>query len=256
VLSGLFDFPAELLVVIIFVPLAWVGALVLWRWRRQGLRTTLTDPHTVLVLAVGMLAASYILWWLLIVPEEKLWIRRIIPGMLSLHLLYLFMVAWLVRVVQAARRAGDREAGPAPRTVVGAALAALVLVAATMGPYASIKVAGNTGDMLGGEQAWLDANRDAAAHIEAHAEHQFYGDEWWSAPVVSLMAQTDFLNLGASDFCGLDLERDRLVWDSYAKSIRSQDPWTRDGQLVFDEVESFDTFITIYAVGPAPGTCG
>jgi hypothetical protein len=257
VLSGLFDFPAELLVVILFVPLVWVGALVLCRWRRQGLRTTLTDPHTVMVLAVGMLAASYILWWLLIVPEEKLWIRRIIPGMLSLHLLYLFMAAWLVRVGQAAWRAGDRdEGGPAPRMVVGAALAALVVVAATMGPYASIKVAGNTGDLLGGEQAWLDANRDAAAHIEAHAEHQFYGDEWWSAPVVSLMAQTDFLNLGASDFCGLDLERDRLVWDSYAKSIRSQDPWTRDGRLVFDEVESFGTFITIYAVGPAPGTCG
>jgi hypothetical protein len=255
VLSGLFDFPAELLVVIIFVPLGWVGALVLWRWRRQGLRTTLADPHTVMVLAVAMLAASYILWWLLIVPEEKLWIRRIIPGMLSIHLLYLFMVAWLVRVGLAARRADGPAGGPAPRTVVGAVAATLVVVAATMGPYASIKVGDNTGDLLSGENAWLDANRDAAAHIEANAEHQYYGDEWWSAPVVSLMAQTDFLNLGASDFCGLDPERDRLVWDSYAKSIRSQDPWTRDGRLVFDEVESFGTFITIYAVGPAPGSC-
>ncbi len=257
VLSGLFDFPAELLLVILFLPLAWAVGLFLWRWRGQGLRRTLTDPYMVTVLMVGVLAASYVLWWMILVPDNKAWIRRIIPGVLAIHLLYLFMVPWLVRAVRAALGLrGATTSLASSRTLPAiAAFTGIALIAVTAGAYAWDKVVENTEALVLGEEPWLEANRDAADYIQANDDLQYFGDEWWSAPVVSLMSSTDFMNLGVSDFCSLDPARDRLVWDSYAMTIRSQDPWTRDGKLVFDEMASFGSFVTIYAVGPAPDLC-
>jgi hypothetical protein len=257
VLSRLFDLPAELLLVFLLLPLAWVGALVIWRWRRDGLRGALADPHLVMVLIVGVLAASYVLWWLLILPEHRLWIRRILPGMIATHLLYLFMVGWTIRMgrdalwarrVHAASTAGWRR--PAVITAVAA-----VAVAVGAGPFMVDKVPDNTRDLLRGEPQWLEANEDAAAYVEANDDQRYYGDEWWSAPVISLMSGTDFRNLGNTALCSLDQRRDRLVWDRDAKTIRSHDPWTRGGRLVYDEVASFGPYVTIYAVGPAPGKC-
>ena len=254
ILSGYVDFPAELLLVLVFGPLALVAALVAWRWRRHGLRGALGDPALVLVLTVGALAASYILWWMFIVPDNKAWIRRIMPGLLALHLLYLLLVPWLVRLGRAvwgrAERAGS--SGLARFTLAGALLAVVVLAV----PYLSIRYFYTTGDLVAAEQEWLDANRDAAAYIKANADQRYFGDEWWSAPVVSLMSHTGFYNLGDADFCSLDADRDRLVWDRYAMTIRSQDPWDREGQLTYDAVASFGSDVVIYAVGPAPGTCG
>jgi hypothetical protein len=129
ILSGYVDFPAELLLVVVFGPLALVAALFARRWRRHGLRGALGDPALVLVLTVGALAASYILWWMFIVPDNKAWIRRIMPGLLALHLLYLLLVPWLVRLGRAVWGRADR-AGPsalARLTLAGALLAVVVL---------------------------------------------------------------------------------------------------------------------------------
>ncbi|HSJ19743.1 MAG TPA: hypothetical protein VK964_04125 [Nocardioidaceae bacterium] len=259
VLARLADFPAELLLVVLFLPLAWVCGLVVWRCREQGVRTALADPTTVLVLLVGVMAASYILWWMLLLPDNKLWIRRIMPGVLALHLLYLLLVPWLIRGVRDAlrRSRGDAITSSLGRVPVIGAVAALLVIAATALPYGWQKVEGNTRATLDdpGQQAWLDATEAAAEYVQENGQHRYYGDEWWSAPVVSLMSGTDFHNLGVTDFCSFDPARDRLVWDYDAKRIRSHDPWTRDGKLVYDEVASFGDFVTIYSVGPAPGRC-
>jgi hypothetical protein len=257
VLSRQVDLPAELLLIALFLPLAWVGGLVLWRWREQGLRRTLTDPTVAVLLMVSALAASYIGWWMLLVPENKLWIRRMIPGLLALHLLYVFLVPWLFRQGRSSLRRRQSEAASALTRWVpaAAAAAAVVLIGVTMLPYAASRVNGNTRALVDGDDAWLDATRRAAAYVDERDGQRFFGDEWWSAPVVSLMSGTDFHNLGDSDFCSLDPNRDRLVWDYDAMTIRSRDPWTRDGALAFDEVAAFGPFVSIYSVGPAPGRC-
>jgi hypothetical protein len=69
------------------------------------------------------------------------------------------------------------------------------------------------------------------------------------------MSHTGFYNLGDADFCSLDPARDRLVWDQYAMTIRSQEPWDRGGQLAYEVVASFGSDVTIYSVGPTSGTC-
>jgi hypothetical protein len=252
-LSGYVDFPAELLLVVVFVPLVLVAAVVAWRWRDQGLRSTLSDPAVVLVLTVGALAASYILWWTFVVPDNKAWIRRIMPGLLALHLLYLLLVPWLVRIARALWRHPESVGRSLVRLAPAAALVGVIALGV---PYVSIRSWYTTGDLVAAEQAWLDANRDAAAYVQANADQRYFGDEWWSAPVVSLMSHTGFYNLGDADFCALDPARDRLVWDHYAMTIRSQDPWDRGGKLTYEPVASFGSDVTIYSVGPAPGTCG
>lgn len=257
VLSRLVDYPAELLLVVLFLPLAWIGGLFVWRWRRDGLRETLSEPHMVAMLTTGVIAASYLLWWLLLLPEAKLWIRRIMPGLLALHLLYLFFVPWAVRVGRdLIRRYRDGELSVSARVLPLAALGVtLALVAVVPANYARDQIDGATRGLLEGQESWLDANEAAASYIESHDDLRYYGDEWWSAPVISLMSDTGFYNLGQTDICTLDPDRDRLVWDYDAKTIRSQEPWTRDGRLVYEQVAAFGWFVTIYSVGPAPGQC-
>jgi hypothetical protein len=253
ILSGYVDFPAELLLVVVFAPLALVAALVVWQSREHGFRHALCDPALVLLLTVGALAASFTLWWMFVVPDEKAWIRRIMPGLLALHLLYLLLVPWLVKLGRAVWPRTGRTPAPLPPRF---ALAGVVVVVAALAvPYLSVRSFYTAGDLVSAEEEWLDANRDAAAYIQANDDQRWFGDEWWSAPVVSLMSHTGFYNLGDADFCSLDPERDRLVWDHYAMTIRSQDPWDRSGQLAYERVASFGDDVVIYAVGPAPGTC-
>ena len=259
ILSGLVDYPAELLLVVLFLPPAWVGALVLWRCRQQGVRRTLSDPATVLLFLLASVAVAYISWWMILLPDNKLWIRRMIPGLLALNLLYLFLVPWLVRAVQAGRR--RRRAGGTSASArwvpVAAPVATLVAVGLVVAPYGWDQLDGNSRAMVDApaQEAWLDATRDAAAYIQENSDKRYHGDAWWSAPVVSLTSGTDFYNLSETDLCALDPARDRLVWDHDAKTIRSRDPWTRGDKLVFEEVASFAEFVTIYSVEPSPGWC-
>jgi 4-amino-4-deoxy-L-arabinose transferase-like glycosyltransferase len=276
VLSGHVDFPAELLLVVLFLPMVWAAAVLLWRWRTRGLEATLSDPASALLLVMASLAAAYVLWWMLFVPEAKLWIRRIYPGMLAVQLLYLLMLPWLLEVGRSAlaraRGTGTGTGDPADEAsaaakgritlppallrwgpAVGLA-ATVVLVAATALPYTARKLDGNTRSLVEvkGQDAWLHANQDAADYIEDHPDDRFYGDEWWSAPVISVMADTPFHNLGDSDFCSLDPDRDRLVWDLDAHNIRSPEPWTRDDALAYEEVAAYGGYVTIYSVAPGP----
>ena len=258
VLSDQVNFPAELLVMVLFLPLLWVAGLLLWRWRRYGIRRALADRTMAVELMLAGIAGSYIGWWMLIIPDNRLWIRRIIPGLLALNLLYLFFIPWLVRVGRASlQHRRDHGAGGLPRWVFGTAAATgLVLVAVAALPYFGARVDDNTRALRKGDAAWLTATDDAAAYVDAHDELTFYGDEWWSAPVVALMSARDFYNLGKADLCSLDPARDRLVWDVDAMTIRSAEPWTRNGSLVYEQVATFGPFVRIYAVGPAPGRCG
>jgi len=258
VLSDQVNFPAELLVMVLFLPLLWVAGLLLWRWRRYGIRRALADRTMAVELMLAGIAGSYIGWWMLIIPDNRLWIRRIIPGLLALNLLYLFFIPWLVRVGRASlQHRRDHGAGGLPRWVFGTAAATgLVLVAVAALPYFGARVDDNTRALRKGDAAWLTATDDAAAYVDAHDELTFYGDEWWSAPVVALMSDRDFYNLGKADLCSLDPARDRLVWDVDAMTIRSAEPWTRNGSLVYEQVATFGPFVRIYAVGPAPGRCG
>jgi hypothetical protein len=257
VLSGFVDVPAALLLGVVFLPLALAAGVLAWRWRTRGLRATLSDPAMVLLLVVAVFTASYFLWWLLLVPDNKAWIRRILPGLLGLHLLYLLLVTWVVRLVRAVRApAGSGGGTHRPRSALGIAGAGLALAVVVAGvPYGAFRAGASAVDLGRAEQAWLDANREAAAYIRAHPEQRYYGDEWWSAPVLSLMSHRGFYNLGDADVCSLDPARDRLVWDHYAMTIRSRLPWTRGDKLAYRLVERFGSDVEIYSVGPGPGHC-
>jgi hypothetical protein len=261
VLSDVVDFPPALLAAVLVMPLLWVVGLLVWRWRGQGLRRTVTDPSMVLPLVLGTLVVSYVGWWLLLLPDGKLWVRRMAPGLLALHLLYLLLVAWSARVGPGVvkRHWGERSRSRTSWVVaLGAVGAMVVLVGTTTLPYAWGRLQHTTQDLVNGQQHWLEANREAAAYVEQHDEHRFHGDGWWSAPVVSLMSGTGFHRLDDLDpdgLCSLDPARDRVVWDHDAKGIGAPEPHDRDGTLAFEAKARFDGFVTIYAVGPAPGRC-
>lgn len=256
VLSQQVDWPAELLVIAFTVPMLVIAGLVLWRVRQRGFRRTMTDPSVALLLVLGVLAASYIGWWVFLIPDAKLWIRRMIPGLLALHLLYFLLIPHVVRSGRSWLRRSKGQRAIQARIAAGSmALGVVLMTGVAMTPYAWENIRANTRGLLNGQEAWLDATEEAAAYVEANGDKRFYGDGWWSAPVVSLMSGTGFHDLTETAICSLDLERDRLVWDRDAKMIRSTEPWDRDGAIVFEEMADFGSWVTIYAMGPASGEC-
>ncbi|HEY8547096.1 MAG TPA: hypothetical protein VIL36_18680, partial [Acidimicrobiales bacterium] len=235
------DYPAPLVAVVLFLPLVWVAAVVGRRWRREGLRPALANPHLVVLLMLAGLAGTYVLWWLCLLPEAKLWIRRMLPGLVALHVLYLAMVPALVGV---ARRS---EAG---RGLRAAAVAGLVAVAAIVLPYGWGRLDRTVPDLVDGERAWLAAEEGAADDVRAGDDLRWYGDGWWSAPAVSLLADRDLLDLTEieDEPCAMDPDRDRLVWDLDARLIAGR-PATRGGKFTFTEVADHGGRVRIYAIG-------
>jgi len=235
-------FPAPLVAVVLFLPLVWVAAVVVRRWRQAGPGAVLRDPHLSVLVMLAGLAGTYILWWLCLLPEAKLWIRRMLPGLVALHVLYLFMVPALVAGVR------RRDQGRWRRL---AGVAGLLAVVAVVVPYGWGRLDRNGHDLVEGQRQWLAAEEAAAADVRAGDDLRWYGDGWWTAPAVSLLAGTDLRDLSeaaADDGCDMDADRDRLVWDLDARLIAGH-PSTRDGKFTFTEVANHGGRVRIYAVG-------
>lgn len=234
--------PALLVAAFLFLPLVWVAVVVGRRWRHKGLVAALRDPHLAVLVMLAGLAGTYVLWWLCLLPEAKLWVRRMLPGLVALHVLYLFMVPALVAGVR------RRDLGRWPRV---AGIAALLGVVVAVVPYGWARLDRNGHDLVEGQTEWLAAEREAADQVRAGDDLRWYGDGWWSAPGVSLLADTDlrdFAEVADEGGCDVDPDRDRLVWDLDARLIAGH-PSTRDDRFTFTEVANHRNRIRIYAIG-------
>jgi hypothetical protein len=100
--------------------------------------------------------------------------------------------------------------------------------------------------MRGYEQA---ADRVRAAG----AEQVFYGNGFWSAPLVSLLADRPFRNIGQADVCALGPSTARLVWDEHAQAVFGPPEAAGRDDLVY--TPDFATAsVAVFRVGP-PASC-
>jgi hypothetical protein len=109
--------------------------------------------------------------------------------------------------------------------------------------------------MLSRDDRDLRSLQHAAKAVRAGTPaHRYFGDGWWSAPDVSLVAETPLGNLAKVDLCSLDPRRDVLVWNSDAQAIIGA-PDDRGGRLRLRKVAEYGGSAAFYSVGPARGAC-
>jgi hypothetical protein len=234
--------PKWLLVALFAAPVL-LSAALLVRHRRR-LRSVIEDRLRFCAVLLTGYAGLYAVWWFAYTPTEKAWLRRLYPGLLAAQLATML---FLVIAVDVARRRG---VAPSRRNLALAGAAGLAVLTIA-GPVAKANEEGRR--LLDPPVAQLRSFEEAAAAIAADDQHRYWGEHWFSAPSVSLMAETDFGDLSFMDMCTIDPERDILVWDYVANAALGppDERGTRDLTLV----REFPAAATFYAVGPAEGLC-
>jgi hypothetical protein len=227
--------------VVPFAVLAWLTVV-----HRKAIGSWLRDRTFVLSVLVASYAGVFLLWWLLATPLEKAWLRRAVVALLALNLLYALLAVHLLR-----RRTPRRRAGPVAAAV---ALGCLALAGGMFAWPVLAREAPRTMNLDGTPLANYERAADAVRAGTESGEHRYYGQGWWSAPTISLMADVPLENAYKTPVCEFDRTRDVLVWDSDAEGFGKLDD--RGGRLRLVKVANFGGSVWLYSLGPAPGVCG
>ncbi|MGA0894493.1 MAG: ArnT family glycosyltransferase, partial [Ilumatobacteraceae bacterium] len=209
-----------------------VGGRELWRRRSSA------DVERWMV-QCGLLAfsACYFAWWILVTPDEKARLRRVIIGIVVL----LVLVAMLVADSETRRES--------TRPVL--ALAGLMLIAGTVVENARVVLAQDRQRLVQTEAAaeWVRGLSPSA---------RLYGVGWWQAPAVSAYSQRGFYDLYDVDRCLLDPARDYFVIDEYSRTIAFKGQTTGEIEQFIDArlVDRFapSESVEVGTVGP-PSRC-
>ena len=202
--------PTLLLLLFVATVLTVGTAMVVTAWRRRPESADVRGLITALAVLLVQ-AALYLAWWVLLVPERKAFERRMMPAMLALLLAGLVIAAlgsWAVHRWRPEHTFDWRRRA----TAIGIGAAALLIVGMGVATDTKQAVTQDTARVHGYEAAGR-AVRAAPDDVE------FYGTGFWSAPLVSLLADRPVHNLGETDLCTLDPEHDVLIWDEFPQLI-------------------------------------
>lgn len=204
--------PAEVVALLVVAAVAAAGVSVVDLWRRGRSSRGLLVELSVAQVMTATLAVTYLAWWLVFMPEQWAIARRTYPIMLPLGLS-------LVLAVAGAGLRWERVGRWAPVAGV-ATLLVVILLAGSVSTVA---------DGLTTDRRLLEANQAMAERIRADPPgRQHYGIGFWSAPIVSLMADRPLRNLEEADPCALPDDA-VLVLDRSGWAALGTDPPTLDG---------------------------
>jgi hypothetical protein len=202
-----------LLMITCFIALA---TMILWG---KIVKSSVPNLQRVFIGAFYSYALLYLVWWLAITPTEKAWLRRITIG------LFAFMMATMllanVYLSSLARHVRPMNRVTNWRLWTGLVVASIFVVIgfpALKSNINSMKTSGSN----------LESVEEVSGELEELSEYEgseFFGDGWWSAPVLSLYSGIDIGNTRLEDFCTSDSVAELvdpgayLVWDSYAENL-------------------------------------
>lgn len=146
------------------------------------------------LLSLLLATALYFGWWLLLMPDNKVWHRRILDGSLMLNLAWVYSTAWLLR--------GHGARWGRSTGAFAAALAAAFSVMFAYGKFVpAITGPGPSDDYLGAVELVRNLPEDA----------QVYGLGWNSAPQISLIAARPFGDFNDQTSDTLDRNRPAYI---------------------------------------------
>lgn len=261
---------APILVLLLLAPLVVLPAVVFAN--RRSLRRWLGAPGRSFAVMLTAYAGMYIVWWLFVTPVEKAWLRRLLPGLVVLAVLYIVLLGMALASSQ--RRSLHDGYRSVEFAVAAASVAVLVGVSAAAAPTTWDlnwrNLVTHEGYGQDGEPFVMAVRETRALHAQGRV---LFGAAWLSAPALSLASGVEFGNLTEVDACGpvqqalFAARRAVLVWDRSAQaSFGSPDPALPYGlgplqnrfpdvRYAFREISRPSEDAAFYEVWPLPGVC-
>lgn len=259
ILSEQISLPAELIVLwAVAVAAISVGLLVhMLRNRRESF---LLKAVAIPAAALSGVMVTYFAWFLLVLPARKvvqpvLGTRRILPALLTGNLALLLLICGCAVMLWRYRR--GREADPALSTLARLALTASAAALVLVGTAFAV---GSLPDRIRGvvesDDRELTELRAAVDWMGRRPEGtRYYGEGWWSAPVLSLMSDRPFDSTTTiDDWCDLDPERDFVVWDEAAQRIAGPGPTRLGGDATATLVADLGA-VRFFSLAPTDQGC-
>lgn len=212
------------------------------------------SPNTLLATMLGVMFASYLAWWAVLLPVTKTFPRRVFPIMLPLELLTALLLCIVASVYFSKHhklfekyRLSKPRLFNASQIAIGLLLVGS-LVFATNASIRNIQNASKPGYVT------LDQYAQAADTLKSIAPgHVIYGLEWWSSPTISLMSGIPIKNVAYVNKCELDPQRDLIMWDRIASAItKSPEPYSKD--MSYELYKDLGA-TQIFKLSPAQGYC-
>jgi hypothetical protein len=174
------------------------------------------------LILLASMSGGYLLWWLLLTPANRIWLRRVIDGVLLHELLSVVALAVALGIVRG-RGPGEQGAGNG-RFVRGVAGALAAATAVGMAAFAWRGIAAFEIRRRPTEER-IAAERLAQRIRRLPPGAVVYGRGWWQAPVVSFLAGRHFADLDwiPDNVLETDLESNYFVADRNYSEAATED---------------------------------
>jgi hypothetical protein len=209
------------------VPPVWLGLFLVSPYLLILLLLAAKKLRGSLFLLASM-SGGYLAWWLLFTPLNRIWLRRIVNGILLHELLSVVALAAAVMLV--------RGAGRAARAGAVALAVAVILGAGAFSGY-------NLGKLEVRREPTPErvaAERLGKRIRELPEEAVIYGRGWWQAPVVSFFAGRSFEDLDwmPRDLFEADLEQRYFVVDQALAGLAKDELEGILARMEYEMIES------------------
>lgn len=202
------------IIAIFLVAVTTATAVVIVYRKRDSRFVTTFRPHILLTAVLVLAGLMYITWWIVILPEDKTFPRRLYPGLLSLYVGLLLGCCIATKAIDLVRGLWWRRG------------VTIVLCIGVIGVLAITDRATSafTTVVHKPKSERLQNYDSIAAYVRGvPGDYDIYGIGWWSLPTVSLMAQRDFHNLAYADVCDVKADKSILLWSPQAIAITGAD---------------------------------
>ena len=201
----------------------------------------------ILAIVLFTMFATYFVWWLILLPESKTFIRRTLPTMLPLSILLSLLIAISGNLLfSTSKKISTRN------LVAGRALliCTLVILGVSLLPTAHSLVKSYDKKPY----VTIQNYEDTVSKLRKVAGGgEIYGANWWSTPVVGLMSGRDIRNVELINICKGIKKDDVFVWDKIAIGVtKKPDPISRN--VKYTLIVETDA-ANLYRITPKKGYC-
>ncbi len=179
----------------------------------------MSSKHGLLLIMLFSMFATYYIWWMILLPESKTFIRRTMPIMLPIEIVLAILVAAGTGALASIR---SKMAKPSRHLDRLKALGAFMCISAIVFLIANLAPSLEATLEKVETKPFITINNyeDTANEINRNLkDRKIYGVGWWSSPVISLMSDHDFYNLDLIEPCEINPNKDLVIWDKMARAI-------------------------------------